>query len=171
MKSNAGRGFLKSAFFSVFICLLASTIMLLFKRDLDNTSFISATTSITIVIVLLFLIVNFVFFKQISKFLNSEHAKGDNFKELVLAFTFGISNIFIFASLYYIYGIQFDDGLIVESFSDSIYFSIVTWTTLGYGDFKPIGELRLIASLEALMGYIYMAILVGLFLNTMNRGK
>ena len=38
----------------------------------------------------------------------------------------------------------------------ALYFSIVTWTTLGYGDFKPSEPARLIASFEALLGYIFM---------------
>lgn len=43
----------------------------------------------------------------------------------------------------------------------AVYFSIVTWTTLGYGDFQPLGWVRLIASMEALIGYVFMGIVVG----------
>ena len=49
--------------------------------------------------------------------------------------------------------------------SDSItclYFSIVTWTTLGYGDVRPSLDARLIAASEALLGYIWMAAFIGL---------
>lgn len=35
---------------------------------------------------------------------------------------------------------------------DSLYFSIVTFTTLGYGDFHAIGALRFLAAAEALVG-------------------
>ncbi|MCP4836579.1 MAG: hypothetical protein GY895_17630 [Phycisphaera sp.] len=42
-----------------------------------------------------------------------------------------------------------------------VYFSITTITTLGYGDITPRGELaRSLANLEALMGQIYLTVLV-----------
>ncbi|WP_282058539.1 ion channel [Lentibacter algarum] len=44
----------------------------------------------------------------------------------------------------------------------AFYFSVVTWTTLGYGDLQPLPEDRLIAAFAAFMGYFYMAILTGL---------
>ena len=42
------------------------------------------------------------------------------------------------------------------------YFSIVTWTTLGYGDLSPSPGFRLIAASEAICGYIFMAMLMSL---------
>lgn len=38
---------------------------------------------------------------------------------------------------------------------DYLYFSVVTITTLGYGDFSPIGYARVIASIEAIFGLIF----------------
>jgi hypothetical protein len=43
-----------------------------------------------------------------------------------------------------------------------LYFSIVTWTTLGYGDVRPSLDARLIAASEALIGYVWMAAFIGL---------
>ena len=43
------------------------------------------------------------------------------------------------------------------------YFSIVTWTTLGYGDVRPSMDARLVAASEALLGYIWMAFFIGMF--------
>lgn len=42
------------------------------------------------------------------------------------------------------------------SFSECIYFSVVTITTLGYGDVTPVGFTRLLASVEAIFGLIYV---------------
>lgn len=78
----------------------------------------------------------------------------------------GLSNILIFATLYYVFGV-IDTSLastaaaIKGDFITSLYFSIITWTTVGYGDFKPVPELRLVAGFEALLGTFYIAILVG----------
>ncbi len=43
---------------------------------------------------------------------------------------------------------------------DALYFSIVTSTTLGYGDFIPLGPGRPVAALQALVGYLILGILV-----------
>lgn len=43
---------------------------------------------------------------------------------------------------------------------DAVYFSIVTITTLGYGDFAPLGPGRPVAALQALVGYLILGILV-----------
>ena len=69
-----------------------------------------------------------------------------------------ISAILICAILYfYVTGIFKD----VITFGDSLYFSVVTITTLGYGDFSPISALgKTIAAFETLLGVILM----GLFL-------
>jgi len=46
------------------------------------------------------------------------------------------------------------------SFSDAAYFSIVTFTTLGYGDFQPKPGFRLLAGAEAALGAALMATFV-----------
>lgn len=58
------------------------------------------------------------------------------------------------------------EQILLHDWYNSFYFSIVTWTTLGYGDFSPVENLRLVTAAEAFIGYIYMAILIGLLLNT-----
>jgi len=47
-----------------------------------------------------------------------------------------------------------------ESARNYIYFSIVTFTTLGYGDLKPLGWWRILAGLEAVFGAFAMAYFV-----------
>ncbi|REG51025.1 ion channel [Paraburkholderia sp. BL6669N2] len=42
----------------------------------------------------------------------------------------------------------------------ALYFSIVTFTTTGYGDYHPTKELRLVAAAEALAGYIFFGLFV-----------
>ena len=45
-------------------------------------------------------------------------------------------------------------GLPVESFQDCLYFSVVTYTTLGFGDHVPVSHARLIAGVEGLNGLL-----------------
>ena len=49
------------------------------------------------------------------------------------------------------------------TFLDYEYFSIVTATTLGYGDYHPIGVGRVIASIEALFGMFMWAVFLTVF--------
>lgn len=43
---------------------------------------------------------------------------------------------------------------------DALYFSVVTSTTLGYGDFIPLGPGRPLAAIQALTGYTILGIIV-----------
>lgn len=52
---------------------------------------------------------------------------------------------------------------------DAIYFSVVTWTTLGYGDIIPSLESRPIAAMEALAGYLVMSLLIAVLLKMVQR--
>ena len=47
-------------------------------------------------------------------------------------------------------------------FDTAVYFSTVTWTTLGYGDYAPVPDLQLLAALEAFTGLIFFGLLIGL---------
>ena len=58
--------------------------------------------------------------------------------------------------LYYLFGVPATKGHI----DGSLYFSIVTFTTLGYGDIYQLGWLRLVSAFEALLGALGMGLLV-----------
>jgi hypothetical protein len=49
------------------------------------------------------------------------------------------------------------DGRPVELPMDLLYFSIVTYTSLGFGDVVPSGHLRVVAGVEALNGLLLIA--------------
>ncbi|EOB6777518.1 ion channel [Vibrio cholerae] len=54
-----------------------------------------------------------------------------------------------------------------ESSIDSIYFSIVTITTLGYGDILPVHWLsKILVIVEVLMGVMFLAVMIGLIIST-----
>ena len=57
------------------------------------------------------------------------------------------------------------------SVRDGIYFSIVTWTTLGYGDMTPRPEMRLVAASQAVLGYIYLGVFVSLVMSRSRGGR
>lgn len=88
--------------------------------------------------------------------------------------------IMIFSFIYFITGLNYSNEIIQFSSSNSflenmidllnaLYFSVVTFTTLGYGDILPIGISKLFAGIEALMGGFILALFVVVFVKKMTR--
>jgi len=88
--------------------------------------------------------------------------------------------ILICATLYTFTGLSYQGETIAydsskpfsENFSlflSCLYYSVVTFTTLGYGDFTPIGISRAIAALEAFTGSFTIALFVVVFVKKMTR--
>jgi hypothetical protein len=78
--------------------------------------------------------------------------------------------IYSFSKLYEERGLILN-GEVVHSLESSIYFSIVTWTTLGYGDFQATESVRLWAAAEAIYGYIFMALLISCFISLLSHDR
>lgn len=86
---------------------------------------------------------------------------------LYLITAFAVISILAFAADFKRFGLTstFDTKYSFKK-SDYLYFSAITWTTVGYGDFIPSSdESRLLAAEEALFGYVYMAVYIGYMLN------
>jgi len=53
----------------------------------------------------------------------------------------------------------FSENSEIRNFPDSLYFSLITFTTLGYGDFRPLERWgRILAGSEAFIGAFMMAL-------------
>lgn len=87
----------------------------------------------------------------------------------VLLLATSASLIGSFAEIYARDGIVGPDGNQVHADTDCLYFSIVTFTTLGYGDFRPTPECRLFAATEAILGYIYFGLTVAILFDLVQR--
>lgn len=78
----------------------------------------------------------------------------------VRLFTILIFAILTFGSIYWVLGNFIGQGLKSSesepSFLECIYFSVITMTTLGYGDIVPLGWSRLFASIEAIFGLTFI---------------
>ncbi|MHA6297400.1 ion channel [Devosia sp. CAU 1758] len=68
-----------------------------------------------------------------------------------------IIGVFIYAVIYYLMNLQpfFGslEGELQGGFLDPLYFSLMSYTTLGVGDIYPMGALRIISGIEALNGF------------------
>lgn len=88
--------------------------------------------------------------------------------------------VLMFALGYALTGVKAPEGILVWDHSQSlgdrlsvfwslVYFSIVTFTTLGFGEMYPIGWSRLLACAEAFMGAFMIAVFVVVFVRKMMR--
>jgi hypothetical protein len=69
--------------------------------------------------------------------------------------------ILVFSVLYKNVGLLSQGEIVRPSSLDAIYFSSVTFSTLGYGDFAPHPSARIIAATQALLGNLHLGMIVG----------
>lgn len=80
--------------------------------------------------------------------------------EMGLAIANMVLLLVAFGAVYARFGIvEASTGEQVHDFGLSVYYSVVTFTTLGYGDFEPRGVIRFMAALQALTGYVILGII------------
>lgn len=90
-------------------------------------------------------------------------------KFLSTLFLFFVGVNFLFATCYYLIGIEFLDGIDnsgseLTKFAKAYFFSTQTFTTVGYGHISPNGFLTsALAAAEALVGLLSFSIATGLF--------
>lgn len=77
---------------------------------------------------------------------------------IVLFFVHILVTIISFALHYRSTGLIGAIGPFKPGFRDAMYFSVTTFTTLGYGDFQPLPEMRLATSIEAIAGMFSVAL-------------
>lgn len=75
---------------------------------------------------------------------------------ILVAFFAHTLEVWLHALVYYFladhYSIGRLAGVVHGEFTDYLYFSLATYTSLGYGDIYPVGGLRLIAGIETVTG-------------------
>lgn len=93
---------------------------------------------------------------------------------------FSMTLIFVCSLAYFLLGVQANGEFTAFNFGHSfsknlynfascLYFSVVTFTTLGYGDITPVGLSRFVAALEAFSGSFTLALFVVVFVKKMTR--
>ncbi len=81
----------------------------------------------------------------------------------------GMAFILVFAAAYRALGLMDHGSRYEADFPTALYFSIVTWTTLGYGDFAPPEQIRLLAAFEAGVGMIVFGLFLGVAVSWISR--
>lgn len=94
------------------------------------------------------------------------------FLGLMLAFYLAIN--FIFAGMYFLTGIEHLANLptktVLDTYLSVYFFSVQTFTTVGYGNISPQGiPANIIASFEAMSGWMFFALATGLLYGRFSR--
>ena len=119
----------------------------------------------------------FSFKRLISKLVELSSGYGERPLRIILISAFVIA---LFTCIFFLTGLTYGDETIQFSYHatlkentldllNSFYFSVVTFTTLGYGDILPIGISKLFAGMEALLGGFILALFVVVFVKKMTR--
>jgi len=106
------------------------------------------------------------FFDSISWYHTMVNIPRWKFMLIIVLFYFVVN--FCFASIYYLIGVEHLQGINastpLDKFGQTFFFSIQTYTTVGYGHISPSGFLTsFVAAVEALFGLLSFAIATGLF--------
>jgi len=114
------------------------------------------------------------FFESISWYHTMVNIPRWKFFVIIVVFYFLVN--FIFAGIYYGIGVEHLNGVAavspVDQFGQAFFFSIQTFTTVGYGHVSPSGFLTsFIAAVEALFGLLSFAIATGLFYGRFSKPK
>lgn len=119
----------------------------------------------------------FSFARGVSKLVDIFCGYGERPLRVIL---FSLSFIVLCGLAYFFIGVS-DAGQLVKvnasiglqenimSLFKGLYFSVVTFTTLGYGDLVPLGYSRLVAAIEAFAGSFTLALFVVVFVKKMTR--
>lgn len=130
---------------------------------------------INTIVCLLAVAIHYEFLFQASGFLHKMPGK-HRFRMLIgvfVALLAHIIEIWLFAVAFYFMHHADDYGSLNGNFDgsllDSVYFSFISYTTLGIGDIEPVGQLRFLVGIEALVGLVLIAWSASFFYDTMRR--
>lgn len=123
-----------------------------------------AVALLSIVLVAICVLLHYESLKSLNSLLPRVQAIPKRAKVLVAllgAMTSHLVQITLFALAYFVlrdrFGLGQFGGDFRDVFSSFLYFSSETYTTLGFGDILPAGQLRLVSGIEALTGLLMIS--------------
>ncbi|MEX4002061.1 potassium channel family protein [Paraburkholderia sp. EG285A] len=70
--------------------------------------------------------------------------------------------VWTYSDIYMRIGIVEGASTVVHDRESALYFSIITFTTVGYGDYHPTLDGRMVAATEALTGYVFFGVFISM---------
>lgn len=105
--------------------------------------------------------------RKINKRSNPKRWLSYIFGDLLCKYGTSYTRVFLWAALIVVIcgvlldankSLLYNNQTVEATLPDALYFSLVTFTTLGYGDFHAIGFMRFVAGLESFMGVFLMSL-------------
>ncbi|MGH0002813.1 potassium channel family protein [Pseudovibrio ascidiaceicola] len=119
------------------------------------------TSVIFIVIPVFFLFLSIKYFMYATKQRNMRLSLSSNLWFLISSISI---TVFSFSVIYYMHGIK---GAKIENLHwDYLYFSVITMTTIGYGEFHPCAASRPFAMLQGFIGFLFLPLMAVAFWET-----
>ena len=101
------------------------------------------------------------FHEQLPLALNDKKEVRDLFAEIFAAY---ILVCFFSAHVLIVTGLQDSDGAVVIGYWNHVYFAVMNFTTVGFGDFTPCPASRIFSSIIAIAGFFSVPIIIGALL-------
>lgn len=123
-----------------------------------------AVVMVTVLAVAVSVILHYEGLSLLSRHLGKLEQRGGHHRRRVLYGIFGVMTvhvveIWVFGLAFFLLQVAspaFGEirGILADSLVDHVYFSAVTFTTVGFGDVIPAGPVRFLAGTEALCGFV-----------------
>lgn len=163
-ESNNRRGWCRFSLLLIFVIFGA----LPFVQDMDSIpSYLKITSFIAVAwsAYFFFLVVVIIPFRASDHFeVNAARLGGDGLLSIALSIT-------AFSFAYVVFGLEPPTEGESLRLRDHIYFSAVTFSTLGFGDITPARGARLYAAAQAIIGNLHLGIVVGTAFFAASNGK
>lgn len=91
--------------------------------------------------------------------------KNTLFALIILLFN-SVAIVIFFAIIYLANGLN---GATCPTHQQALYFSLLTWTTLGYGDYSPTDNIQMVAAFQSFLGYMFLGNLAGISLSILQQ--
>ena len=145
------------------LTVLAVSMLISTLAGVSGVPVLRAASSALIVIPLIFMVT--ILFEGVLHYHNRA-------REPLLLMAFAFISIFLmmytFATILYMNNLVVDNTGNFVSFYDVFYFSGVTWTTVGYGDYIPVGVGKALAIFESMLGWVLMSLITAIFIRILS---
>ncbi|HUV25389.1 MAG TPA: potassium channel family protein [Methanomassiliicoccales archaeon] len=145
------------------LTVLAVSMLISTLAGVSGVPVLRAASSALILIPLIFMVT--ILFEGVLHYHNRA-------REPLLLMAFAFISIFLmmytFATILYMNNLVVDNTGNFVSFYDVFYFSGVTWTTVGYGDYIPEGVGKALAIFESMLGWVLMSLITAIFIRILS---
>jgi hypothetical protein len=145
------------------LTVMAVSLLISSLANVNSTPVLKGAASALLLIPLIYMVI--ILFEAVLHYHNRT-------TEPLLLMGFAFISIFLmmytFATILYMNNLVVGPNGEIAPFYDVFYFSGVTWTTVGYGDYTPIGVGKALAIFESMLGWVLMSLITAIFIRILS---